>query len=81
MTGVQTCALPISIENQCYVAGVNRVGNDPSNEYCGGSRLIDPYGVIMASCVDGREMEVTADIDMDVLEAFRTKFPVLNDAD
>lgn len=70
-----------AIENQCYVAGVNRVGTDPSNEYCGGSRVIDPYGIIMSECTDGKEMEVTVDVDMDILEAFRAKFPVLNDAD
>ena len=70
-----------AIENQCYVAGVNRVGNDPFNTYCGGSRLIDPYGVIMAECADGQEDEVTADVNMEVLEAFRAKFPVLDDAD
>ena len=70
-----------AIENQCYVAGVNRVGDDPGNTYCGGSRVIDPYGTIMAECVDGQEMEVTADVDMEILEAFRAKFPVLNDAD
>ena len=70
-----------AIENQCYVAGVNRVGTDPGNEYCGGSRVIDPYGKIIASCEDGKEMEVTAEVDMDGLEAFRDRFPVLNDAD
>ena len=70
-----------AIENQCYVAGVNRVGNDPSNEYCGGSRLIDPYGNIIAECEDGKEMVATGIVDMEVLEAFRAKFPVLNDAD
>ena len=70
-----------AIENQCYVAGVNRVGTDPGNEYCGGSRLIDPYGKIIAECEDGKEAEATAEVDMNVLEAFRAKFPVLNDAD
>ena len=70
-----------AIENQCFVAGVNRVGNDPSNQYCGGSRIIDPYGKIMAECEDGVEMAVTADVDMEMLNAFREKFPVLNDAD
>lgn len=70
-----------AIENQCYVAGVNRVGDDPGNNYCGGSRVIDPYGKIMAECEDGREMEVTVEVDMEVLEAFRAKFPVLDDAD
>ena len=70
-----------AIENQCYVAGVNRVGDDPGNNYCGGSRVIDPYGQIMAECEDGKEMETTAKVDMEVLEAFRAKFPVLDDAD
>ena len=70
-----------AIENQCYVAGVNRVGSDPSNAYSGGTRIVDPYGKIMAECEDEKEMEVTADVDMEVLDAFRKKFPVLNDAD
>ena len=70
-----------AIENQCYVAGVNRVGNDPSNEYCGGSMVIDPYGKTITSCEDGKEMSASAEIDMDMLEAFRQKFPVLNDSD
>ena len=70
-----------AIENQCYVVGVNRVGDDPGNNYCGGSRVIDPYGQIMAECEDGKEMEATANVDMEVLEAFRAKFPVLDDAD
>ena len=70
-----------AIENQCYVVGVNRVGDDPSNNYCGGSRIIDPYGKILVACDDGVESVVLADTDMDALEAFRQKFPVLNDAD
>lgn len=70
-----------AIENQCYVAGVNRVGTDPSNEYCGGSTIIDPYGKVIASCKDGVTMSASAEVDMEVLEAFRAKFPVLNDSD
>ena len=70
-----------AIENQCFVAGVNRVGGDPNCSYCGGSAVIDPYGELMAACEDGVEMTAEAEIDMDKLEAFRQKFPVLNDAD
>ena len=70
-----------AIENQCYVAGVNRVGTDPGNEYCGGSRLIDPYGKVIAECRDGEVMEATAEVDVNILEVFRAGFPVLNDAD
>ncbi|MEE1339040.1 MAG: amidohydrolase [Muribaculaceae bacterium] len=70
-----------AIENQCYVAGVNRVGNDPACQYCGGSVVIDPYGKTIAACTDNLECEATATIDIEALEAFRAKFPVLNDAD
>lgn len=70
-----------AIENQCYVAGVNRVGKDPSNEYGGGSMVIDPYGKMIASCEDGVECSASAEIDIPMLEAFREKFPVLNDSD
>ena len=70
-----------AIENQCYVAGVNRVGEDSTNRYCGGSMVIDPYGKIIVACEDGVEMTVSAEIEMDRLEAFRMKFPVLNDSD
>lgn len=70
-----------AIENQCYVAGVNRVGSDPSCNYCGGSVVIDPYGKTIAECEWDKENEATAEIDICQLDAFRKKFPVLNDAD
>ena len=70
-----------AIENQCYVAGVNRVGTDPSCEYCGGTVLIDPYGKTIASCPMNTECEAIACVDMEKLTGFREKFPVLNDAD
>ncbi|MBQ8737667.1 MAG: amidohydrolase [Bacteroidaceae bacterium] len=70
-----------AIENQCYVAGVNRVGTDPTCEYCGGSVVIDPYGKTIASCEKNKECEASAEINMELLQAFRQKFPVLNDAD
>lgn len=70
-----------AVENQCYVAGVNRVGTDPSDSYSGGSVIVDPYGNVIARCQDGIESYSEAEIDMELLEAFRRKFPVLNDAD
>ena len=69
-----------AIENQCYVAGVNRAGQDPWRDYCGRTALIDPYGRVAASCGEGEHV-VTGDIDMDRLAAFRRKFPVLDDRD
>lgn len=70
-----------AVENQCYVVGVNRVGKDPDCEYSGGSAVISPYGKVIAECEDNTACEAVVDIDMDELEAFRQKFPVLNDAD
>ena len=70
-----------AIENQCYVAGVNRCGSDPCNEYEGGTVILDPYGNVMAECPDGEESRITAEIDMNMLNEIRKKFPVLDDAD
>ena len=77
----KTLLVARAIENQCYVAGVNRIGNDPTNEYCGGSMIIDPYGKVIASCKDNAAETASAEIDMMMLDAFRQKFPVLNDSD
>lgn len=70
-----------AIENQCYVAGVNRVGTDPNCEYSGGTILVDPYGRTVKECPRGEQSAVTVELDKTMLEAFREKFPVLDDAD
>jgi omega-amidase len=70
-----------AIENQCYVAGVNRVGTDPACAYCGGTVLYDAYGRVVVRCPENEVSVVTAELDMKELERFRTKFPVLKDAD
>lgn len=33
-----------AIENQCYVVGANRAGNDGKEEYSGNSRIYGPFG-------------------------------------
>lgn len=70
-----------AIENQCYVAGVNRTGEDPACSYCGCTMAADPYGKVIADCGQGAESAAEAEIDMEKLRAFRKKFPVLADAD
>ena len=70
-----------AIENQCYVVGVNRIGKDPSCQYCGDSAIIDAYGHTLAECGEGQECCVGATLDMEALRAFRHKFPVLNDGE
>lgn len=71
-----------AIENQCYVAGSNRVGTDGMGIiYSGESMIIDPRGEIMSSADPDTEQYITSDISMVELADFRSKFPVFNDAD
>lgn len=70
-----------AIENQCYVVGVNRVGTDPACQYSGGTALIDPYGQTISECERNQAQNITTEIDLDALQAFREKFPVLKDRD
>lgn len=70
-----------AIENQCYVAGVNRTGTDASGVYSGGTALIDPQGRTVAACADGTEGVITAEIDIESLRRFRREFPALDGRD
>ena len=70
-----------AVENQCFVAGVNRVGTDPKNRYSGHSVLIGPKGQMLINCKENEEDIVTFDINLQELLAFRNQFPVLQDAD
>lgn len=70
-----------AIENQCYVLAVGRVGTDPNCDYSGGTQAIDAYGRVVETCPDGEECTITSELDMERLNAFRRKFPVLADSD
>lgn len=70
-----------AIENQCYVVGVNRIGTDPHCDYCGASVIIDPYGRNIVACKHDEECIATALLDINKLNTFRQKFPVLKDRD
>ena len=71
-----------AIENQCYVAGVNRVGMDgKGHHYSGDSVLIDPRGQCIASVAPSQEGAVTGVFAGEALLDFRTKFPVALEAD
>jgi len=71
-----------AIENQCFVAGVNRVGTDPEgNSYAGDSMVINPKGQVIASIPEYQEGIASTEISLQELEDFRAKFPVWKDAD
>ena len=69
-----------AIENQCYAAGANRVGDDPAARYAGDSALVDFKGRTMAEA-GGGERILTGVFDTEALAAFREKFPAWRDAD
>jgi predicted amidohydrolase len=71
-----------AIENQCYVAGVNRTGTDGTGiKYCGDSVIFGPKGEMIASPGSRTESLITADVSLTELFSFRKKFPVLDDND
>lgn len=70
-----------AIENQCYVIGVNRVGKDDWGRYSGHSMAVDYLGKIQTTCLKEVPSVVVASIDIEGLRKFRSKFPVLQDAD
>ncbi len=71
-----------AIENQCYVAAVNRVGTDGNNIFHPGySVMLEPKGNSICTTSNNREGIYTQTLNYEELETFRSKFPVLNDAD
>lgn len=70
-----------AIENQCYVIGVNRVGNDGNGIYhSGDSMIIDPMGEILYHKKDEEDV-FTISLDKEHVKTIREKLPFLKDAD
>ncbi|MEO7802341.1 MAG: nitrilase-related carbon-nitrogen hydrolase, partial [Ginsengibacter sp.] len=70
-----------AIENQCFVIGLNIVGEDGnSHKYDGGSTIIDPLGEIIYEAADQEDI-FTYTFDRDHLKQVRQKFPFWKDAD
>lgn len=67
-----------AIENQCWVAGVNRIGNDPQFHYSGRSMIVNHQGEIVADAQD-REIVIGAEIDLQGVDAYRRDKPFLAD--
>jgi predicted amidohydrolase len=78
----QTLLKARAIENQAYVAGVNRIGGDANGiNYHGDTCFVDPKGKVMIAAEDKKEQVITAKLSRDSLEKFRNNFRVLPDAD
>jgi predicted amidohydrolase len=82
-----------AMENLVYVVGLNRVGMDGKGiHYTGDTVVLDPRGMpvpvtdpegraLQWEGLSGRECVSLAELDGDELQAFREKFPALQDAD
>jgi predicted amidohydrolase len=71
-----------ALENECYVCGVSRIGEDGLGfPHPGHSAVIDFRGKTVARAEDGATSIVTCEIRKTVLETYRRKFPVWMDAD
>ena len=70
-----------AIENQSYVVGVNRVGDDGNNiHHTGESMIVDPLGEVLYTKKDVEDI-FTITLDREHLKTIREKFPFWKDAD
>ena len=70
-----------AIENQCYVIGVNRTGNDGNNIYhSGDSMVINALGEVLYHKAHEEDI-FTITLDKAHLQQVREKMPFLKDAD
>jgi predicted amidohydrolase len=67
-----------AIENQAYVMGVNRIGNDPYYAYGGRSLIIDSQGEILADA-GTQEGVISTQLDLVGLRKYREGLPFLAD--
>ena len=71
-----------AIENQVYVAGVNRIGTDGNGiSYNGESQIINARGEVTNPILLSQDKLPTFSISKKELDDFREKFPVCRDAD
>jgi predicted amidohydrolase len=70
-----------AIENQCYVVGVNRVGEDGNQVYhSGDSMIVDPAGEILYHKANEEDI-FTYTLQKEKLNGIRERFPFWRDAD
>ena len=70
-----------AIENQCYVIGVNRVGQDGNNLYhSGNSMVVDPLGEVMYEKVHDEDVH-TVTLERSHLDEVRKNLPFWLDGD
>lgn len=70
-----------AIENQAFVIGVNRVGEDGNGiYYSGNSQVINPFGMALIKAASQEEI-ISFVLDKNELDKYRVEFPVSLDWD
>ncbi|MFJ1230473.1 amidohydrolase [Yersinia proxima] len=78
----QTLLAARAIENQAYVAGCNRVGDDDNgHHYQGDSVILDAQGEILSQAEPGQAAQLDAELSLETLQAYRERFPAFHDTD
>jgi predicted amidohydrolase len=78
----KTLLLARAIENQCYVVGLNRVGDDGNKIYhSGDSAVVNAKGEIISKIRVHEESTETITLKHSDLIEFRKAFPAMLDAD
>lgn len=70
-----------AIENQCYVLGVNRVGEDGNNVYHNGNSACIGFKGDVLWKSENAEAAKLLQLDIQILNDYRSQFPVLADMD
>ena len=70
-----------AIENQCFLIGCNRVGDDQFCHYSGESLVCDSRGETLVQCPSDQPAACSIVLDFEALKAVRSRFRVLDDRD
>ena len=71
-----------AIENQAFVAGINRIGNDGNGVWhSGDSMAVDPRGTVFYAADEGKEAVETVTFSANDLQMFRDSFTLGRDWD
>ena len=77
-----TLLMARAMENQCYVIGVNRIGDDGNGvAHNGGTAVYDFKGDTLAQAKDNESSVLITTLEKEPLEAFKQSFPAYLDAD
>ena len=70
-----------AMENQAYLIGCNRVGDDEYSHYRGQSAIVSPIGKTLVSCRANTEETASFLLNLETVVRQRSKFKVLDDRD